>query len=327
MHSSRPEITIIGGGTGSFTLLQGLKEFTPHLNAIVNMSDSGGSSGELRDELGVLPPGDVRQCIAALSDTPQSRRLLSFRFPNGKFANSSLGNLILSGLELDYGSFEKAIEVASAIFHVTGKVIPVTLTDHMLVMHDGDEIIEGEAQIDRHKIHSSNVVIGHTPKAVLNPRAKKAIEESDLVVISPGNLFCSLLPALSVEGIKEALQNTQAKVVYIGNLVNKPGQTDDWHVADYVDEIEKYIGKGTIQYVIYNNETPTDELLSKYAAEGEFPVRTNEDRFDDVSASLIAGPMISKEIAVQDKNDKVIRRTLIRHDAMEVGRELMRLFY
>ena len=327
MSSNKPEISLIGGGTGSFTILQDLKDFTPLINAIVNMSDSGGSSGELRDELGVLPPGDVRQCLAALSDTPQSRRLLSFRFPSGKFANSSLGNLILSGLELEYDSFEKAIEVASAIFHITGKVIPVSLVNHTLIMQDGDDTIKGEAAISEHRIKNHTVTIKHEPKATINPQAKAAIERSDLVVIAPGNLFCSLLPALSTDGMKEALASTKAKVVYISNLVNKPGQTDNWHVVDFVREIEKYIGKNKIDTIIYNNEQPTDELLKKYAAEGEFPVSIAPERFVELDAELIGAPLISKQIAVQDKNDKLIRRTLIRHDAAQVGRELMRIFY
>jgi uncharacterized cofD-like protein len=327
MRLNKPEITIIGGGTGSFTLLQDLKDFTTHLNAIVNMSDSGGSTGELRDELGVLPPGDVRQCLAALSDTPQSRRLLSFRFPNGKFANSSLGNLILSGLELEYGSFETAIEVASAIFHITGKVIPVSLTNHSLIMHDGDQVIKGEASIDAHQIKNSPVTIEHEPRAIINPKAEAAIQSADMVVIAPGNLYCSLLAALSTSGMKEALASTKAKIICVSNLVNKAGQTDNWHVVDYVNEIEKYIGKDRIEYVIYNNEKPSPELLSKYAKEGEFPVLSDSDRFDKVGAEIIGGSMISKEIVAQDKNDTVIRRTLIRHDAIQVGRELMRIFY
>jgi uncharacterized cofD-like protein len=327
MRLNSPEITVIGGGTGSFTLLQDLKDFTTHLNAIVNMSDDGGSTGELRDELGVLPPGDVRQCLAALSDTPQSRRLLSFRFPDSKFANASLGNLILSGLELEFGGFEKAIEVASEIFHITGKVIPVTLDNHELVLTDGDKKVRGENKIGQYKFTTKNVKISLNPKPSINPKARKAIQTSDLIVIAPGNLYCSLLAALATEGMKDAISNSKAKVIYVTNLVNKPGHTDDWHVADYIKELEKYIGEGRIDYVLYNTEEPSKELLSRYAAEGEFPVKNSQERFSEIKAIPVGTPLISKVIAAQDKNDKLIKRTLIRHDGVLVGRELMRIFY
>lgn len=327
MSVNQPEITVIGGGTGSFTLLQELKEFTPNISAIVNMCDDGGSTGILRDELGVLPPGDVRQCLVALSDTPEVRDLFNYRFGKGSFENQSLGNIILSGLELQHSSFEKAVKVASSILHITGQVLPVTLENHTLVMQDGDEVVRGEYLIGHREIKNPEATIALDPPASINPEAAQAIEKSDLVVIAPGNLYGSLLPVLAVDGLKESLEESPAKKVTISNLVNKPSQTDNWHVADYIQAFEQHVGEGQIDYTLYNNEPPSRELLEKYAVEGEFPVDISSERFDDIKAVAVGAPLVAKEVALQDPNDKIIRRTLIRHDAYQVGRQLMRIFY
>ena len=286
MGTHAPKIAVIGGGTGSFTLLQELKEFTTNIDAIVNMSDDGGSTGILRDELGVLPPGDIRQCLVALSDTPEVRELFSYRFGEGTLAGQSLGNVILSGLELHYGSFDRAIKVASDILHIVGKVIPITLDNHTLVMRDGDEVIKGE------------YLIGH-----------RALNHRDVRIEL------------------ESFGKSKAKKIVVSNLVTKPGQTTDWHVVDYVDEFEKYLGKDAIDYVIYNSEPPSPELLGRYAEEGEFPVSTSPDRFKGLRAKQIGTDLVAKEMKTQDKNDTLIKRTLIRHDANKVSRELMKLFY
>jgi uncharacterized cofD-like protein len=325
IHS--PEVALIGGGTGSFTLLSELKNFTPNITAIVNMCDDGGSTGILRDELGVLPPGDARQCLVALSDNPNVRDLFSFRFGEGRFEGQSLGNIILSGLEIQHGSFTKAIDVASEILHITGKVTPATLSKHTLVLQDGDEIIRGESNIADSKISSLDAVVRLEPCPIINPQAAEAIESADLVIIAPGNLYASLLPIFAVNGITEALDETDAKIVNVTNLVTKPGQTDNWHVVDYVKAFEKYIGEGRIDAVLYNDEPIRPELLRKYAAEGEYSVSTEKERFREIDARAIGARLVSEAISAQDPNDKKIKRTLIRHDAKQVGRQLMRIFY
>ena len=326
--TSAPEIAVIGGGTGSFTLLQNLKEFTPNITAIVNMSDDGGSTGILRDELGVLPPGDIRQCLVALSGHPKAREMFTYRYKNGPAEGHPIGNMILAGLEeMHDGDFEQAITVASELLQVTGKVVPVTLEEHRLVMFDGRHMIIGENNIGDHHFESPDARISLVPKAPINPRAEQAIASADMVVIAPGNLYRSLLPALAVDGMKEALSETAAKKVMITNLVNLPGQTAGWHVADYVRKVETYIGEGQIDSVIYNTEPPTEELLEKYAAEGEHPPCSDEEGFEQTRARVIGACLLSNEVYVQDANEKFIRRTLIRHDANHVGRLLMRLCY
>lgn len=322
---NNPKIVVLGGGTGSFTLLRRLKEFTPNLTAVVNMSDDGGSTGALRDELGVLPPGDARQCLVALSKSPEVRNLFSYRFAEGQLGGHTVGNIILSALEKQHGSFAKAVAVASEILRITGKVVPVTLGDHRLVMDDGEEVIRGENTVKDRPIVNDEARVRLEPAATLNPDAYKAIAEADLVVIAPGNLYGSLLPLFVVGGMAEALGSTKAKIVSVTNLVTKPGQTDGWHVVDYVKQLERYIGEGQIDYVLYNNEPISDELLGKYAAANEFPVATEKDRFAEIGAKSIGARFVARDISAQDPADIAIRRTLIRHDARQVGKHLMQI--
>ncbi|HUY53158.1 MAG TPA: gluconeogenesis factor YvcK family protein [Candidatus Dormibacteraeota bacterium] len=327
MIQNSPNIVVIGGGTGSFTILKDLKKFTPNITAIVNMSDDGGSSGVLRDELGVLPPGDIRQCLVALSDNPEARNLFNYRFGDGRFDGQSLGNIILSGLELQHHSLGKAIQVSSDILQSTGRVIPITMTKHILVMKDGSTIIKGEHNISKRIIKNNKPLLYLEPMVKINKDAAKAILDADLVVIAPGNLYSSLLPIFSVKGVDEAIAASRAKVIEIVNLINKPGQTDGWHVADYVKELERYIGKNQIDVVLYNTEPISDQLIAKYAADKEFPVSIKQSRLKEIKAKLVGTRLVSKEISAQDPNDKKIRRTLIRHDGIEISRQLMRIYY
>jgi uncharacterized cofD-like protein len=319
MHKQK--VVVLGGGTGSFTLLQGLKQLTPNITAIVSMSDDGGSTGVLRDELGVLPPGDVRQCLVALSDTPALRDLFSYRFSDGSFTGHSLGNIILSGLELQYGSFNQAIQVASDILRITGRVLPVTLDKHTLVVEDEGKLYHGQHMIDVELSLTENAVVRHEPAVSLNPEAERALQEADMIVIAPGSFYTSLLPLLAVDGMKEALQRSKAKLTAVINLVNKPGQTDGWHVVDYIQQLERYVGKGRIDYALYNNEVLSPTLVENYASEGEYPVKLTLDRFMEVDTKAIGLRLISKEISAQQEHDKV-RRSYIRHDAARVAKAI-----
>ncbi len=326
--NSSPHIAVIGGGTGSFTLLKKLKNYTPYISAIVNMSDDGGSTGRLRDEHGVLPPGDIRQCLVALACDPRVRDLFDFRFNKGELAGHSAGNIILTALELKYkGDFAQAVSTASSILNITGEVIPVTTQKHDLVMSDEDKVIVGEDKINKHKIKSESPRVYHAPVATINAAAKEAVLTADLVVIAPGNLYASLLPALSVDGMAEALASTNAKKVMVTNLVNKPGQTSNWHAVDYLNEIESYVGKDVLDYLLYNTSLPSEELIKKYAADGEYPVNVDDDKFKNTKAECIGTNLLASDIYEQDSADKAIRRTLIRHDGDKVARQLMKIFY
>lgn len=322
-----PRIVLLGGGTGSFALLQGLKTLTSQLNAVVTMSDDGGSTGVLRDELGVLPPGDIRQCLIALSDLPEVRDLFEYRFDQGRLRGQSLGNMILSGLELRYGDLEKAITIASRLLRIRGTVLPVTLEKHRLVAEDKGRVYRGESIIDGDLYLTPATQLSLAPAARLNPAAQTAIQSADLVVIAPGSLYTSLLPLMVVSDMPAALASTEALVVSVANLVNKPSQTDGWHVVDYIKQFERQLGVGAIDVVLYNDEPVSPALLRRYATDGELPVDINPTRFGEIQARAIGARLVSTDIAAQDPADTAIRRTLIRHDGLAVAAALQKLLY
>ncbi len=324
MVPDAPNIVLLGGGTGSFTLLQGLKKLTPHITAIVSMSDDGGSTGVLRDDLGVLPPGDVRQCLVALSDTPEVRDLFSYRFTEGRFAGQSLGNIVLSGLELRYASLPRAIQVAGDILHIRGSVVPVTLDKHTLVVHDGEITHRGEHVVDGDISLSVDATVHLDPAPLLNPDAASAIAQADLVVIAPGSLHTSLIPLLAVQGMAAALSVSPAPVVWVANLINKPHQTDNWHVVDYVKQLERYAGVGRINAILYNDQPIEADLLLRYAQDGEYPVGIRTERFNEVDALAVGAPLVAAEVNAKQKGDG-LQRTLIRHDADAVAVQLLRI--
>lgn len=320
--AKNPKIVTIGGGTGHFMLLRAIKSLSPDITAIVNMSDDGGSSGVLRDELGVLPPGDVRQCLVALSASAEMRDFFSYRFKDGSLKNQSLGNIVLSGLELKYGSFEKAIEIASSILRINGKVVPITLEAHTLLLHDGAKIIRGEKIIDNYVVANKNSVkIEQDPATNINPAAEIAIAEADFIVIAPGSLYGSILSVLTTKGAGRAIERSRAKKIFISNLVTKYGQTDDWHVVDYVHAIESLIGVNKLDYIIYNNQTPPPDLLEKYLVDGGNLVDCTPDRFEGLDAKLIAVPLVDLSI-IRVGQDGLLPHSFIRHDRTKVKQVL-----
>lgn len=325
------KVVVIGGGTGSFTLLSSLKNYTKHITALVNMADDGGSTGQLRDELGVLPPGDVRQCLVALSESEKVRDLFNYRFEEGTFAGHAFGNLFLTALEKMNGNFADAVETASEVLNIVGRVEPITLDEVTLVMEKSDgEITRGEFQIghaDFGELKRPEMRLEPTP--TLNPKAREAILGADLVVVAPGNLYGSLAPALIVPGMSEALNETAAKRIYVCNLVTKPGQTDGFTVADFAAEIERF-GNFKLDYVLYNDTEPSDDLLEKYAKEGEYGVTFDKDALKRQHYKAEPGTYISSEFKAVNsgKADPIAAtRTLIRHDADAIARKLMGIYF
>jgi uncharacterized cofD-like protein len=325
------KIAVIGGGTGSFTLLSSLKNYTKHISALVNMADDGGSTGMLRDELGVLPPGDVRQCLVALSESEKVRDLFTYRFDGGTFEGHAFGNLFLTALEKMTGSFAEAVETAAEVLNITGSVYPVTLDKVTLVMKLADgTVTEGEFKIG-HVDFGTNKrpELELTPVAGLNPEAREAIIDADIVVIAPGNLYGSLAPALIVPGMSDALNETKAKKVYVCNLVTKPGQTNDFTVDDFADEIERF-GEFKLDYVLYNNAKPSKELLERYAKDDEYWVGYDEQTLNGHEYRAIGDNFVSDEhIPTQSSIADPIghTRTFIRHNADAVARQLMKLYF
>lgn len=324
-------IVVIGGGTGSFTLLSNLKYYTNKITALVNMADDGGSTGVLRDELGVLPPGDIRQCLVALSQSQKVRDLFNYRFEEGTFSGHAFGNIFLTALEKVTGNFAEAVETASSVLNIVGRVEPVTLDPVTLVMEKSNgEITRGEFEIghaDFGDAHRPDFRLEPTPK--LNPAIIPAIEQADLIVVAPGNLYGSLAPALIVPGVGEAIEKSKAKKIYVCNLVTKPGQTDGFKVHDFADEIER-LGGFKLDYVLYNGHKPGRELLEKYAHENEYGVEFDSETLKAAHYAAISGTFISDEI-YEIKNGSAdsiaAARTLIRHDADAISRVLMKLYF
>ncbi len=319
-------IVVIGGGTGSFTVLSGLRHLPYQLSAIVTMADDGGSTGRLRDEYGVLPPGDLRQCLVALSDADHTlRTLFNHRYDKGELAGHSFGNLFLSTLEQTTGSLDRALEVAGEILRIRGRVIPVTLSKVDLVTElKNGKVIHGESALGDYQLLSRFGVrkIQLSPKPSANPKAIRAILEADAIIVGPGNLYRSLLPNFLVPGIGAALKKAKGKKIYVANLMNKNGHTDDFSVSDHVRVLEDAIGKrGVFDTVVHNTKRPPQALLKKYADEGTPVTLTSECL--SASFELVGANLLSETLGTQKKHD--IYRTLIRHDQEKLASLLERV--
>jgi uncharacterized cofD-like protein len=330
-HGFSPNIAVIGGGTGSFVLLDSLKHHTPDLSALVSMADDGGSTGVLRDELGVLPPGDARQCLVALSRLDEVRDLFDHRFPSGTLKGHAIGNVILSALEEMYkekGGYSEVMRIAGVMLNITGQVVPVTLDNSRLLATTIDgRVIEGEHNLDIIDIPSlKGVEIAYDSDTKINPEAEKAIEAADMVVIAPGDLYTSIAPALVVRGMTAALRATKAKRVYVSNLVNKERHTVGYSVEDYVEEINRIVGESVVDFVIYNTEEPSEETLERYKADGEIPVTYDLDSLAKQPYQSIGGSFLSKT-PVKRGNNYGVPRSLIRHDGRSISNALMKLHF
>jgi len=313
------KIVVIGGGTGNFAVLNGLKHYDVELSAVVSMADDGGSTGILRDELGVLPPGDVRQCLVALSNSSRlMRSLMNYRFENGGLGGHSFGNLLLSALEKVTGSFEKAVEEAGKILYIKGKVIPVTTHQVRLKMVLKDRtLLEGEREIYlSQKIDKGYQSIYLEPHPKVNPEAVNEIRNADLVVLGPGGLYTSMIPNLLVEGVAQALRSTQAKKIFVVNLMNRKGQTTGYRVSDYVRELVHFIGEDIFEYILVNNQMPEEKLIEVYAEEGDLVANLQESR-------VVQAPFLG-EIYHKPGKD-LLKRNLIRHHPQKLAQELMKI--
>jgi len=322
MEPFMKKVVVIGGGTGSFTVLSGLKKHNLDLSAIVSMADDGGSTGVLRDELGVLPPGDVRQCLVALSNSSRLMRgLMNYRFENGGLGGHSFGNLLLSALEKVTGSFEKAVEETGKILSIKGKVLPVTTHKVKLNMVLADDtILRGEKEIilsEKPLPGFKSIYLEPFPKA--NPRAIDEIMAADLVIFGPGGLYSSLIPNLLVGGISKALRDSKAKKVFIINLMNKKMHTPNFTVKKHLEEVKKFIGEDIFDYVIVNSQQPPEGLIEVYSEEGELVSNNLENDQRVINADLL-----NNELKEVQKGD-LLKRNLIRHDPKKLATEILKI--
>lgn len=266
----------VGGGTGHYTLLTGLRALDARLTAIVTMMDSGGSSGRLRDEYGLLPPGDFTRCLVALSSHPETmKELLGHRFEGGSLKGHTIRNLIFTAMHEITRDAGATVDRLHELFAVTGRVLPVTLDTVDLVVHlENDRVFRGEASLDglADTLDAPILSVYLDPAALGYPVALSALEEADLIVIGPGDLFTSLVPNLLVSGVREAIARSRARVVYVCNLMTKPNETPGYTVEDFAGTIAAYLGEARLDAVLYNNVWPSEPRVNEYEAMGSRPV-------------------------------------------------------
>ena len=312
----RKKIVVVGGGTGNHTTLSGLKYEECDLTAVVAMTDSGGSSGRLREELGQLPPGDVRQCLVALAPDDRSSslmaRLLDYRFNAGNgLLGHSFGNLFLTALTEITGNTATAISEASRMLSIKGVVLPVTLTKSTLVarLKDGSEVI-GEANIDQRK-EKLDVTIDYVrlePKAYAYPPVLEAIEEADAIVMGPGDIYTSILANLLVEDVAQAIRSSRATKICVCNLMTKTGESDGFKASDFVNLIREYLGTTTsLDYLVVNSAPYPERLVQRYASFGQYPVEVDLDECRTVVHEVVQEPLLSAGVYLRHDPNRLAR--------------------
>ena len=271
-----PKIVVIGGGTGTSVILRGLKKYTSNITAIITVTDDGGSSGKLREDLGMLPPGDIRSCILALADTePIMEKLFQYRFEEGTLKGQNIGNLLIAAMNEITGNFEEAIRKTSDVLKVKGTVLPVTLDNITLIAElENGELVKGESQIPKVAMEKNlriKKISLHPPKATPLKFALKAIKEADAIILGPGSLYTSIIPNLLVEGLVEGISETEALKIYIANIMTQPGETGYYNVMDHVQAIldhSNHVDKPIIDWIISNNGMIPEYLEEKYKIDG-----------------------------------------------------------
>lgn len=310
-------IVAIGGGHGLSMLLKGLKQKTSNISAIVTVADDGGSSGRLREEMDIIAPGDLRNCLVALADKDTAlEQLFQYRFGGeGELSGHSLGNLFLAALIKEFGNAQNALEAASTVLNIRGKVMPATAERIRLLakMSDGKEI-EGESEIAAYGesrkakiLHMS--MIPAAPIAVGD--ALEAIRHADLITLGPGSLYTSVLPDLLVPEILQAIKESNAPCLYICNIMTQPGETEGYTVSDHVKALIEHVGKNVIDYVLVNNASPSREILKKYEEVGEFPVKIDAKQVEETGVIMIKSNLLGEERGASH-NSLVLAENIIR---------------
>ena len=314
-----PNVVVIGGGTGQSVFLRGLKHETKNITAIVTVADDGGGSGVLREDLGMIPPGDIRNCLLALANMePAMSEVMRYRFPDGSLKGQSFGNLFLAAMTGIYDNFETAVDKMGQVFAVTGRVLPVSLDNINLIAElENGETVVGESNIPRQVRKTKSAI----KKIYLdNPDAKPldevvtSIKNADAVAIGPGSLYTSILPNLLVEGVVDALSTTRAPKVYVCNIMTQPGETGGKNVLDHVKVIVDHAGINFIDYVLVNNEYLPQGVFERYAKDGAELVMLDKEQRDGLEAM---GIKCIEEKLIEIKNG------YIRHDAEMVSKAVV----
>lgn len=294
-----PSVVVIGGGTGLSNLLRGVKTYTSNLTAIVTVSDDGGGSGRLREDMGILPPGDIRNCLMALANAePTMQHALNHRFREGSLAGQSLGNLFLAAMTEEYNSFVEAVKKTSEVLGVTGRVLPVTTSDIRLKANfdNGDEVM-GETSICAHKTATGAKIrrISLMPSDCrLLPEAEQAILEADIIIMGPGSLYTSIIPNLMVGGLVDAIKKSSALRLYICNIMTQPGETDGYSAFEHFDALRAHTYDKITDICVVNNDMLSEPIIRRYAEKGSSPVVIDRQRFANTGVSVAQFKLISE---------------------------------
>lgn len=312
-----PKVVVIGGGTGLSNLLRGMKKYTSNIIAIVTVADDGGGSGVLRDDLGMLPPGDIRNCILALAHTePVMEELLQYRFKDGRLKGQSFGNLFLAAMDGISENFMEAVQKVSSVLAVTGKVLPVTLENVTLKARlKNGNVVEGESTIPKEVINQNSSIdkIFIEPKdATALKEALLAIKDADAIILGPGSLYTSIIPNLLVKEIKEEIHKSSAIKIYISNLMTQKGETEGYTVEEHIKAIHAHAGKGIIDYAIVNKGTVDKELEQRYRKKGAILVKTNKDKLEKLNIKVIESNLVK------------VSNGYIRHDNVRMCRIIIK---
>lgn len=305
-------VVALGGGTGLATLLRGIKHYTSNISAVVTVFDDGGSSGRLRRELGVLPPGDIRNCLVALAEAePLMTRLFEYRFRGGALDGHAFGNLFIASLTGVTGDLELAVKETSKVLKIRGRVLPATGHNVVLVAELADgRVVEGESVITAARGRIRRVYL-RPPDVFPLPEVLEAIADADLVLLGPGSLYTSVIPNLLVHGVVEALRESQATCVYICNVMTQPGETDGYSAADHVRAIFAHTTPELFTHVIVNTQPPQNQdLLDRYAAQGSIPVAATLSELEAMGLTPVGFPMMSEE-------------ELLRHDPLRLATAIL----
>lgn len=314
-----PNVVVIGGGTGQSVFLRGLKHETKNITAIVTVADDGGGSGVLREDLGMIPPGDIRNCLLALANMePTMSEVMKYRFTDGSLKGQSFGNLFLAAMTGIYGNFETAVYKMGQVFAVTGRVLPVSLDNINLIAElENGETVVGESNIPcqvRKTNNPINRIYLDNPDAKPLDEVVTSIKNADVVAIGPGSLYTSILPNILVEGVVDALSTTRAPKVYVCNIMTQPGETGGKNVLDHVKVIVEHAGINFIDYVLINNEHLPHGVFERYAKDGAELVMLDKDQRDGLEAM---GIKCIEEKLIEIKNG------YIRHDAEMVSKAVV----
>ncbi len=306
-----PRIVVIGGGTGLYTLLRGLKQFTSNITAVVTAFDSGGSSGRLRDELGVLPPGDIRNCLVALStEELLMKKLFQYRFSNGSLEGHSFGNLFITAMSEVSGDFSTAIEKSSEVLAIRGKVLPSSIDDVTLCARlKNQKLVKGEDKISQCKERVESIFIEPSPVLPL-PETVRAIQEADTIILGPGSLYTSVICNLLVKGIPEAICQSGAVKVYICNVMTQPGETDNYTASMHVKEIIKYLPHNCLNFILLNSQRLNKQLTVRYKKEGAFMVKDDLPPIFDKKTRVLRQELLSEYNFARHHSEKLAKMVI-----------------